>query len=407
MPPPVEAPPAPAPQAPAAPAAAPEAPPTPELHVTPQTVVDKGPPQPAPKKGSVRDQMFQDLRKKAGAEEPTEPPRPEATKPETTPTATETPDKKKVSPWKLVDEFKSRAAQLEQQLAEAKKSLPDPKEREEMTTKLTAAEKRLQELEEEIRFTNYKKSREYQEKYEKPYEDAWKRAMGDLSELVIDDGGEGRQMSPEDMLELVRLPLQKARERAKELFGDFADDVMAHRKEIKRLADDQSRALEEARKNGEAREKERQQKLRELHQNFQKTVGEMWKQSNETMAKDEKTGRFLRPVEGDEEGNKRLARGFELADKAFSVSPLDPKLTAEERASVVKLHSAIRNRAAAAGRLILWNEKLTAQVESLKAELAKYQSAEPGLGEGKKTEAPVANQSARSQVIAALHKIAH
>src|ERR1700690_726253 len=70
--------------------------PTTEIHVTPASVADKGPSQPAPKKGTAMERMFGELHKKAeGAETPAAKPEKQANAEteetaETTETATET-----------------------------------------------------------------------------------------------------------------------------------------------------------------------------------------------------------------------------------------------------------------------------------------------------------------------------
>ena len=77
-------------------------------------------------------------------------------------------------------------------------------------------------------------------------------------------------------------------------------------------------------------------------------------------------------------GNQRLAKGFELADRAFSENPLAPNLTAEQRRSIVERHAAVRNRAAAFGRLVYQNDQLTTERDALKKELAEFKSTVPG-----------------------------
>lgn len=417
-----------APEAPtaAAPAAPAAAPPVPEIHVTPTTVVDQGPAQPPPKPGSARDKMFGELRKKAAASET-----PPAAKPvdkskdqpqrpgeapaepgtETAPKAgAAAEDKKKANPWKLVDQYKSRATQLETEIAQLRKSVPDPKSLESEKARIAAMEKRAQELEEEIRFTNYAKSQEYQEKYQKPYEEQWKRAMNDLSELTLRDAdtGEERPITPKDLLDLVNKPLQEARARANELYGDFADDVMAHRKEIRRMFDEQNRALEEARKNAQSREEQIQRQFSEVREKMTQHITETWQKANDFFVKDEKRGHLFRPADGDEEGNQRLAKGYEMADKAFSVNPLDPRLTPEQRADIVKLHAAVRNRAAAFGRLLFQHEKLQADLKAAKDELDKYRGVQPpAASSGKPPESAAGPGSAHDQIFGSLRKLAH
>ena len=414
--------------APPAPSSAPASPPpaapssAPPISVT-TAAIDSGPKSPPPKPGSARDRMFSDLRKKVGAEEETPPvtsPKPTES-PDAPPeggeasTATESPapagdkGKAKVSPWKLVDEHKAARLKAETELADLRKSMVDPAKVKEIETKAESAERRARELDEEIKYVNYSKSREFAEKYQKPYDEAWHRWMGELSELTVQDPSSGneRPIAPTDLLDLVNLPLKEAKAKAMEQFGDFADDAMSARKEIRGLFEAQHKALEEAKKNGELRETERTRATQEYQQKLGAQINDLWAKSNEMAQADERFGKHFKPVEGDEEANTRLKKGFEIADKAFSVNPLDPKLTPDQRQQIVQLHSAVRNRAAAFGRLVYQLEKSDATIAELKAALDKFKEAQPGAGEPRDTTAPNGSTSARGSVLEALRKIAH
>lgn len=386
---------------------------------------DKGPEQPKPKPGSAKAQLFKELRQKYGGETPetpTDTPAPQPKESEENPAETEekpapgkaaqpkTPEeKKKASPWKLLDEHKQARLKAESELAELRKQYGDPAKVKEQADKYAAIEKRNQELEQEMRFVNYSKSTEFQEKYQKPYEAAWKKWMGELGELMVTDSASGqeRNLQPQDLLELVNMPLQKARAHAQDVYGAFADDVMSARKELRSLFDSQQTALEEARKMGEGWQARLQQEVGARRQALNNEIGTVWKQSNEQAIKDTKYGKFFTPIEGDEEGNTRLSKGFEMADKAFSVNPFDPRLTAEQRAEIVQLHAAVRNRAAAFGRLSLQNSRLEQQVTKLKAELNKYKSAEPAAAQEHPTTDTTTPSSAKESVFGALRKFAH
>lgn len=353
------------------------------------------------KEGSKRQQMFDRLEKKAkpandavdpaviAPSEPKPQPKP-ADKPETNgdETTLEPPtdapvDKKgkKVSPWKLYDESKQRIASLEKELNNAKSAVVPEADRKTFSERIEKAEARAKELEDEIRYVNYSKSDEFKQKYQAPYEAAWKRAMQDLGELSIDPGnGQQRPVSAQDIATLVNLPLGEARKMANELYGDFADDVMGHRKEIRTLYDSQAQALEEAKKTGADREKQEHEKRQKTHSEISDHVKKTWEASNQKAIADEKYGKFFTPVEGDMEGNQRLAKGFELVDRAFNESPMDPRLTGEQRAAVVNRHAAVRNRAAAFGRLTHMVAKGETRIAELEKELAQYKAGEPTLG---------------------------
>jgi hypothetical protein len=310
----------------------------------------------------------------------------------------------KANPWKIVD-------QLRNELAEAKKSTGQglaEKEKGEFLTKLQEFEKRNAELENEMRFVNYEKSAEFKTKYEQPYDNAWKKAAGELKEIpVITGEGTSRPATPQDLLKLVNMPLGEARALADEMFGPFANDIMAHRKEIRNLFDSRSQALEEARKTGAEREKQQREMIEKGWGALQNHVKEQWVKENESWTKHEKVGKYLTPSEGDEEGNKRLAKGFALADKALATNPMDPNLSTEQRAEAVKSMAALRNRAAAFGRLTHIVEARDKEIAALKEKLKGYESSEPGAAGGTAKENGTAKYSSRrDEVFSGLDKIA-
>lgn len=365
--------------------------------------------------------MFKDFRRKVGAEPPESPKPAEPAEPDKAAAPegearTAEPDEKiaapaepgkkaKVTPWKLVDEHKAARLKAEQELAELRKLVPDPAKAKEAEETFKKNQERLKELEDEIRYVNYVKSAEFRDKYQKPYEEAWQRWMGELREITVTDPASGeRALAPQDIMELVQLPLGKAREQAENLFGPFADDVMDARKEIRNLLDSQKKALDEARTLGSQRDEERARQFRESQEQFAKKVISLWDEMNKSMASDEKISHFFKPIEGDQEGNQRLEKGFELANRAFQVTPFDPSLTEEQRSEVVKLHAAVKHRAAAFGRLAYQNQNLIKENSALKAELAKYKGTEPGGGEGVRGAQPQSQGSARDRIFAELRK---
>ena len=377
--------------------------------------------------------MFGELRKKAG-EEPVKPavtakaketpeeasgnhdespPESSSETTEAAPESTEAPASeptkgKKLSPWKLVDEHKAARLKAETEIAELRKSMAPPEKVKEIEEKYAAVEKRARELEDHMRFVDYSKSAEFQEKYQKPYEQAWQRWMSDLGELTVSDasGGE-RPIAATDLLELVNLPLQKARESAETTFGAFADDVMSARKEIRSLFDQQQRALTEAKTAGAERMKQQQQAWQQQQDNLRKEITTTWQESNKSAMEDPNYGKFLKPIEGDDEGNQRLQKGYEMADRAFAVNPSTPGLTPQQRAEIVRLHAAIRNRAAGFGRLAYQNQKLEAKLAELTATLNKYRSAEPGLTESRHEQSGGGGGTAMERMQAELRKRAH
>jgi hypothetical protein len=386
---------APAPSAPAAKAPALANAPKVEIKVSQMT--PSAEPAAPPKKGSAREEMFKNLRGRAGQEPGTEKatPTPESLESEeryedapeepkklesseTKPEAKAEPKKVKANPWKLVEEFKHKLAAAEaSRLDIEKRAIPEDKWKE-RETELENNRKRNKELEEEIKFVNYAKSEEFKNNYQVPYEKAWSRAMSELGELTVVENGTERPLAANDILELVNLPLGKASELAKDKFGDLlASEVMAHRKEIKGLFEKQSEALEGAKKAGAERDKKMTEESQRAFGEMATSIKTTWSKANEDIIADPKVGKFFSPVEGDAEVNQRLAKGFELADRAFSENPAAPGLTAEQRATIVKRHAAVRNRAAAFGRLVYENEKYVGRIAELEKTLSEYKGSEP------------------------------
>ncbi len=306
------------------------------------------------------------------------------------PAATADP-KKKPSPWKIVEELKAKRAELEAKLIELeKRAIPEDKWKA-TTETLTAKEKRLSELEEEIRYVNFQKSEPYK-KMQAEYEGAWSRAVTSLSEIQVEtDGGNSRPMNAEDILELVNASDVKAKKLAIEKYGDMEGLVMQHRDKIRQLFEHQASEEQKARAEGSEREKAMTEKQQREFGEMAGTVRETWSKANSEITADPKYGQFFTPADGDEQGNQRLAKGFELADRAFSENPTNPKsykdptkpMTADERADIVKRHAAVRNRAAAFGKLVHMNSQKDARIAELQKLVDEYKGSEPGT-EGSK-----------------------
>jgi hypothetical protein len=411
------------------------------IHVGAGSDASGKPPEPA-KPGSVRDQMFASLRGKAKpaegeAEVPaavTKPGAPQAREqaekpPEQTPEKGEAkpgeeppekpgeqpdPNKKPAAPadpakdteknpWRLVDKWKARAAKAESDLQAAQKGALPPEKIKEMDDQRTALQKRIDELEGEIKFVDYSKSAEFKAKFEQPYEETWKNAMVELKELTVSNpDGSSRAFAAQDLLNLVNMPLVKARELATELFGDSAGDVMDQRKEIRKLFDAKTAALEEARKNGSQREQQRNEERQRTEAEAQQIIKSVWEKENTEIVNHPKVGEFFKPVDGDDELNTALQKGYAFVDETFGLNPAAEKLTAEQRADIVRRHAAMRNRAAAFTSLTIRLARERAEKAELRKKLAEYEKSEPTTkgAEGAPEGTPPA--SAREQVFANL-----
>ena len=292
------------------------------------------------------------------------------------------PDKKKVNPWKVIEEHKEARARLEREVADLKKLVENPETRKSEVEKYASIEKRAQELEEHIKFVDYRKSQEFTDKYQKPYDQAWDRAMGELKELTNTDDQTGveRPMAPADLLELVNLPLLKARELADERYGAAANEVMAYRKEIRGLYEQQSTALENAKKSSVEKASTETATRESQIRSIQQETKQEWESYNQAIQADEKTGQYFKPAEGNEEINQRLASGYKFVDETMAMNPMNPKLTPEQRKEAIHRHASLRARAAAFGRMRHELETSRKELAEVRKKLAGFESSTPDFG---------------------------
>ncbi len=303
--------------------------------------------------------------------------------------------------WKLYDTAKKRITALETENLDLKGRILPESDVKELRDKLVKHEARIKEYEDEIRHTAYTKSDEFKTKYVAPYEKAWQRATKELSGIYISgENGQKRAMTPQDLLALVNMELGPARELADATFGAFSDDVMRYRNEIRGLADTQVEAIEEARKTGAQRDKERNEQMQRSTTELANEITKVWKDVNEAVAKDPDIATFFGPRDDDKEWNERLEKGFALVDRAFSEDPRNPKLTPNERREIIKRHTAVRNRAAGWGALRNSYLKAQREIEGLKKALEGYKQSTPGNGNGSQG-APAAVATARDRIAAA------
>ena len=106
----------------------------------------------------------------------------------------------------------------------------------------------------------------------------------------------------------------------------------------------------------------------------QEKIKTLWSDANK--AWQEKFPKWFKPEEGDEEANALLAKGYALADSAFSNQG-----SPEER---VKIHAEVRNKAAAFPKVALRLKQARTRIKELETSLAAYEDSEPAAGEGGK-----------------------
>jgi hypothetical protein len=278
---------------------------------------------------------------------------------------------------------KKRVAELEKELTQFKtkggegKPIDDP-ERKAFVEQITTLKKQLEDTTGALKTVAYEQSDEYKQKYEQPFLDAWQEGTQLVSRLTLqDEEGNTRKGTPEDFQRIMSVADdEQAANLAQEMFGANAFYVLSQRRDIQRIHYQRVKALEEYRSTLTEREKSQAEMAKKLNeereaQRIQNTT--LFQKFNQEAA--QKYPEFFAPVDGDEEGNAILARGYRDADLAFSGAPDLPN---ERR---VALHSAIRNRAAAFGRLVHQLKTKEAKISELQKELDDIRGSTPGGGQ--------------------------
>jgi len=321
--------------------------------------------------------------------------KPELPKPElekaTTPPA-EVPSEK-MAPKQLREAYealkaKHKALETEHTTLKTKASTPaeDP-EKKTLAERLAAREKRLQEVEDELRFTDYSKSEEYKEKYEKPFVEAYMNGRARIASMKLaaktnEETGEiipGREATAADFDALMKISDDDvAADWAVEHFGSKASLVLIQRERVQELNQARNKALEEFRKIGSEREKTRATEL----ETFRKRFGEIVDTNIKSAA--EKYPQWFQPDPADAKGNEMLEKGQHLVARVVAngapVKEGDKPMTPEEYASAV---AAVRQKAGAFDRLAQRHQAATARIAELEKELQQYKASVPGPGDGK------------------------
>lgn len=336
------------------------------------TQVDAPPPKPS-KKPEAKAKEPEKTQDNAPAKTPEKP----AEKAETPP--------EKMAPKQLRDayaELKRKHAALEAEHTTLKTKATQPAEdpeRKSLEERLTAREKRLQELETELKFSNYERTQEYQEKYWKPFESAYATGREKAASIKFtDEEGNVRQGKADDFDTYMSITDEnQAADFAEKTFGKLARLMEYHRQKVQEINGARTNAIEEFRKNGAAREKERQEQMSKMA----KTAFETWKKAISEPV--EKHPYLFKADAEDNKGTELLEKGFHFADRALSNGqPLkegDKPLGPQE---ILQARAVLRNKAAALDYQVYMRRKAEAQVKALEEELKAYQQSEPGRADG-------------------------
>jgi hypothetical protein len=329
--------------------------------------------------------------------DPVKPAEPAAAKP---PEPVKEPDAQPVKAPELRAAYaksKARVAELEKQLSESKAKPVDDTERKTFTEQISTLNKKLEDAMGSLKFADYESSEEYKTTYEAPFVEAWNEGVQQVTGLsVVTDEGT-RKGTPEDFQAIMReSDNERAATMATEMFGSNAFYVLASRRELVKLNNARTKALGEFKSGLAERLKTEAEKAEKTKTEFEaqriQRITTFKKLNEEAQTK---YPDLFAPLEGDDEGNKILEKGFKDADLAFhGANGLTPD-------QVVRLHSAIRNRAAGFGRLTYRLKQRDAKIAHLEGQLAEIRGSAPGDGAVGKTDGKPKVLSAFDEIEAA------
>lgn len=388
---------APPPAAPA-PAAAPPAstPPTPS----------SAPPAPSPERrgGSLREEIgadfdeadkprergpdgkFKPADSKPPDPKPVEPP-PEPKPGEVTPPAPEKPKGQERTAdlrasrdnWqRKATELEPKVADLERQLAEFRAKPPvDPGPIQAQLKSLQDENARLQET---VRFTAYKESREYLETVRKPLDDEWAATAEDINGFTVElADGTSRPVTTTDIMRLgdANLNGKQRQDLAREWFGDSAAAILAHVNNLRHLSTKEAQAVA----NAKTKAGERQTQMTTARTQQDAALGNEYVQSQTALAT--KYPKWFGPDPADAPGNELLTKGFHYADAVFNNAPVKQEngtmapLTPPQR---VRRLAVIRAKAANHDRLAARVKTMQQTIADLESDLAEFGKSVPGGG---------------------------
>ncbi len=281
--------------------------------------------------------------------------------------------KKKVSSEYLpkIQSLEAKTKEYERTIEEMRKGAPDLKP---VHEKMTALEKENQQLREVVRFADYRKSPEFTEKYERPYNEAWSKAVSEVTQLTLSmEDGTVRKATANDLLALANAPLDQLDDLAAQWFPKSSPRVIRHVEKIRDLAEQQDKALEEAKKGAG----EFQTKRTIEQQAHDAEIAKAYTEVGAQLAT--KYPKWFAPDETDPQGNELLRKGFDYAGTVFDNKP--DTINGENRVLTpvekVKRLAVIKAKAANHDRLVARLKAEQKRATELEAKLAEYEQSEP------------------------------
>lgn len=308
-------------------------------------------------------------------------------------------------------EFKPEIQRLQSKVKELETRKPD--QGGDLEGKLKSLQERNDHLEKVIAFRDFTEDKTYQEKYVRPYSEAWKIAVDQFSKLRVreSDGtdestGEPkfktRQATTSDILRLGSMNEADLDETAQREFGPSAARVITQIEKLKELSSAKDKAESEARE--KALEWKKQQQTE--HETQTGKMAKIWQDVDKDLH--EKLPAAFSVDEQDEGDKAAHRKGFALANLAFlgekSLSPEDIEtlpetfketvkagkpLTEEQR---VQVHALTRLKAANHDRLMAKLKVAQGEISELRKSLEQYESSEPDASKAGESESKVSSK---------------
>lgn len=258
-----------------------------------------------------------------------------------------------------------KSKEQEKELATARAPKDDP-EKKALQEERDTLRKRHEDMEREIRYSNYVKSNEYKEKFETPFVESLDEAYEFVEQLTVTTDEGVRRATKEDFNALLNMEPQAAAEKAEEMFGRLSNRVLNFQDKLASMQRAARKAVDNYKKEGDKVERERLVKTEEQR----KAIGETWKRANEEIQI--KFPELFGEVEGDDEGNTKLRDGYAEVDRAQ-----DPNISLQER---IGRTAAVRHRAAALPREVYRRKKAEKENAELREIIKNYEASVPGKG---------------------------
>lgn len=305
-----------------------------------------------------------------------EPPKPEPTKPKAQ-------GKDGIAELrKNYDLTKAEKSKLEARVAELERTREEGTKAEvakataELQKQIETIRKAREDAEQELRFTRYQNSQEYREKYQEPLRNAYAQALEDIRgvQVVDEEGGEPREASAAELRAVLEAPsAAKAAQLASEMFGSAAPLVMQHRAEILKIENARRLAVEDYKARGAERERQKSEEA----DRSRREVRARWEKSIEA-AVSERPSLYARP-DGDDALGKAWDDGDKLVKLAFlGEAPPDVDMGDDPSAIAIEAQAEVAARVRGFNVLAHRNVALKRENESLREQLKKFGTSEPG-----------------------------